>query len=658
MKEVPAICGLCPQGCWVRAHLSDGELVAVTADPHPRYGNCCERGRLAPRIVYSSDRIGSPLVRSGPKGALSFRRASWDEALDRIASAFLGLRDRHGARSVASYMGAGTLEDGLTAFFRKFLEPFGSPNDIDCGSVCYVSSRILAPLTTLGVEADAITPDFENADVIVLWGTNPASGGLPEKMQRIRQGRARGAKLIVVDPRRTALAADADLWLPVLPGTDGALALAVMHHLIRNGWYDRDFVARWTHGFDDLAAAARQFTPEAASEICGVPVRAVELLAGMIKCGVRTAMDFYSGLEYAPSGVQSTRALYCLAALTGNLDRQGGLLIHRYPHGTAREHAVDPASPALGAREYPLFHGLTGRAHIAGLPDAVLNDDPYPVRGLLIAGGSPALSYPGPELWRSVYERLDFLAVIDRFPPEEAAWADVMLPAATYYEIDSFHLYRDHVRRRERVIDPVGEARNDCLILADLAARLGFGRLVPRTEQEIVDQGLVLHARAGASSSPDSLSGRALPPHRTRKHESGLLRADGRPGFPTPTGRFEFASTVLVRYGHSAVPEYTDPRCGDGMAAPLMLTTGARTRAKFNSQYLDRPELAVKHRPVLEMNPCDAAARGIGNGDTVQVVTGEGELTLEARVTGTIRAGVVHAPAAEADGVRPERGEA
>jgi anaerobic selenocysteine-containing dehydrogenase len=624
----------------------EGELVAVSADPDPRFGNLCERGRLAPKIVYSPDRIRIPLVRSGPKGKIHFREATWDEALDRIAEQFMDIRNRYGAHALASYMGAGTLEDGLSAFFKKVLEPFGSPNDIDCGSVCYVSSRILAPLTTLGIEGDALTPDFENTGSIILWGTNPLKDGIPDKVKRIREARRKGASLICVDPRRNGLAHNADLWVPLLPGTDGALALALINIVIQRKWFDRRFVDRWTLGFDELASYAATFTPEKAGEICGVDPALILRLASALSPDSRAAMDFYSGLEYAPSGVQNTRALFSLAALSGNLDVEGGLYIHAYPHALFREYEYNPAIPPLGALEFPLFYALAGRAHISGLPDAVLHDDPYPVRGLLLVGGSPYLSYPDPERWKQVYDQLNFMAVIDRFIPEEAAWADIILPATTYYEIESYHLYRDHVRMRSKVIEPVGEARNDSMVLSAIARRLGCGSSFPGSEEEIVDHAFadrrqllrIMKAGPGVARLP-------LAERRTRKYESGHLRSDGKPGFPTPSGKFEFASVLLERYGYDALPVYTDPRAStvnhDSM---LMLTTGARTRGRFNSQYLDRQELALNREPVLEINPIDAEIRGIKNGDRVSLRTDLGEIVLEARVTTGICHGTVHAP--------------
>ena len=646
LREIPTICGLCPHGCWVRAYVSKGELVAVTADPDYHYGSLCGRGKLAPQIVYSADRIKTPHVRNGPKGKIAFRESTWDEAIGRIASEFISIRDQYNASAVANYMGAGTLEDGLIDFFTDILAPFGSLNDMNSGSVCYVSSRILAPVTTLGIPADCITADFENSNIIILWGANPFKDGLPDKTRRIQKARSKGAKLIIVDPRRHRLTKNADCWIPLIPGTDGALILAIIKIIIENGWHDRDFVEKRTFGFEELAEYVSHFILNGASWICGVDTETIEWLAATIARTPQVAIDFYSGLEYAPSGVQNTRALYALIALTGNLDINGGLYIQEYPHKQFNEHTYDKKRPPLGSREYPLFYALTGKAHISGLPSAVLHGKPYPVRGLLVVGGSPLRSYPDPLTWKQVYERLDFMAVIDRFMPEEAKWADVVLPATTYYEIDSYQVYREHIRLRRKIIEPIGKAKNDCLILAALAEKLGYGGVFPQDEKEIIKQALrrrqLLPHETGDGNELFNLP---LPERRTRKYEAGHLRYDGKPGFPTPTGKFEFRSTLLERYGYDPLPIYNDPRQSDfNGGSPLMLTTGARSRARFNSQYLDRPELAERNKAVVEINPVDADARGIQDGDIVSVLTASGQMSLKSCVTGDIYAGVVHIP--------------
>lgn len=645
IQESPAICGLCPEGCWVRAAVSGGKLISVKSDTNPMYGNLCERGRLAPQIVYSPERLKTPLIRTGPKGTAAFRRATWDEALGKIAENLNDIKEIHGARAVASYMGAGTLEDSLTDFYGKILAPFGSPNDMDCGSICYVSSRVLAPITTFGVHGSHISPDFENAGVIIVWGTNPLKDGLPDKKRRIRLAQARGARLVVIDPRRSSLAKSADMWLPVRPGTDGALALALINVIIAMNCYDKEFVSKWTVGFEALRKYATGFSPRVVSSICGIDESAITGLANMMSKHAPVTVDFYSGVEYAPSGTQTGRAIYSLMALLGSMDVNGGLVINEYPHHAPRENILDPENLPLGAREHPLFYALTGKAHISGFGKAVLHDDPYSVRGLLLFGGSPILSHTDPGMWRRVYEKLDFMLLVDRFMTTESRWADVILPATTYYEMNSYQVYRKQVRLRHKVIEPVGEARSDSVILAAIAEKLGYGDTVPRTGRECRERAFGADSEHLASLYENLAVDLKLPRERTMKYESGYLRTDGKAGFPTPSGKFEFESTLLRRYGYDPLPVYDNPnQFGDGDGMQLVLTTGARSKTRFNSQYLDRPELMVGNEPVLEINTYDAARRGIECGNIVIITTGCGEISLTAKVTPDICEGTVHAP--------------
>jgi anaerobic selenocysteine-containing dehydrogenase len=637
-------------GCQVKPRVVDGILVDAKANLESPYGHLCPIGKWAPRIIYAKDRITKPLMRNGPKGVWRFREASWDEALNAVASGLRAVKTRYGANATASYMGRGTLEDSLSAFGDRILKPFGSPNDMDCGSICFVSSRTIAPKTTLGVSGRHIVADCQNADTIVVWGANPGKDCPPLKLNEILAAKRRGATLIVIDPRRNTLAESADLWIPVRPGTDGALALAMANIAIRQKSYDAEFVKNWTIGFEEFEKYASAFTPERVSALCNVRENDLLFLAQRIAVPKKTAWLFYTGLEYAPSAVQNVRALYVLAAITGNVDTRGGLYIDDYPIHEMRESTESAEGAPVGAREYPVFYGLTGRGQFVEFPRAVLEDNPYPVRSLMLIGGSPTTSYPYPDLWRRVYQRLEFMAVVDRFMTSECLWSDVVLPATTNYENLSYHHYANEVCIREKAIDPIGQARNDVLIIAQIAARLGYGNLYPQDEQEILER---------AFRENPTLLQELLPNHGTAplpkcalhygKYKDGFLRSDGKRGFPTESGKFEISSSLLHRHGYPAIPVYTDPYSSqrDGMAEeyPLALITGARSIYSQNSQYLNIPELtAMQPYPLLEINPQDAAELNIQNGERVWLKTAHGQIRIAASVTPSIGVGTVHAP--------------
>lgn len=643
-SQLPAICGICPYGCHVKVTLSDGRIVDVKANSDSPYGNLCPKGKRAPQVVYSPDRVQKPLIRNGKKGSVSYREANWDEALELIENAFKRVKKRYGAAAAASYMGGGTLEDSLSLLGDSFLQPFGSPNDMDCGSICYVSSRVIAPLTTLGIENRNLIPDYENAEAVVIWGTNPANGCLPDRYRRILEAKKRGAQVIVVDPRLQALANVADIWVPIRPGTDGAFVLGVLNIVIQKGWYDKQFVNNMTVGFEEFRNYAQKFTPERVAATCHIEKQMVLQMAEILTKN-STTLNFYTGLEYASSAVQNTRALYILWALTGNIDVRGGLYIDEYSCEPVMEHPLPEGCVPIGAREYPVFYALTGKGQFIEFPRAVLYDDPYPARALIIIGGSPFLSYPQPELWRKVYEGLEFLVVVDRFFTSEARWADVILPAVTYYEIASFQYYKDRICLRRKVIEPVGEAMNDLLIIARIADRLGYGHLFPQNEKDIFERAFA--DNPGVLQTLTKTVPIEQGERHYRKYESGRLRSDGRPGFPTHSGKLEIQSSLLAKYGYDALPIYTDPYQSSGKMGeyPFALTTGARNPFKYNSQYLNIPDL-VKHQPepVLEINPIDALSCSIRDGDPVWVKTANGKIKLTAYLTENICPGALHAP--------------
>lgn len=646
-----ALCGVCPGGCGIVATLEEGRLVKVEPDRDVPFGNLCVRGKAAPEIVYSPDRIATPLIRAGEKGRGEFRPASWEEALDRVAQQMLAIRERYGARAFVYHYGRGAFEQSLRDFSEGFLYPYGSPNMTGVGSLCFNAYGILAPVPTFGIGGASLMPDIENSRTIVVWGANPLTDSPPSLLTRILKAQQRGARVIAIDPMASDIAQRADQWIAVRSGTDGALALGLLQVMIQEGLYDREFAEKWTVGFADLAAYVRSFPPREVESITGVPEETVVALAREIAGTKHCSLRMYTGLEYTNSGVQNIRAVYLLWALAGQLDVPGGLLIVPPEESFREPGQVEPPAgvTAIGAAEYPLFHALVGGAQFMEFPKAVLEGNPYPVKGLLINGSSTLTSYPQPELWERAYRGLDFLAVIDLFPTKEARYADVVLPAATYFEIASYQRYPHYVRLREPVIAPVGEARNSLLILADIAARLGYSRQYPRTEEELLEQAF--------SRRPDLLAalqaaprGVALPRPETRykKYKLGLLRRDGCPGFATPSGKVEIAASLLEKHGYEALPVYVDPIEGPLADSelhreyPLVLNTGARIMSTFRSQHQNIPSLLkLQDRPRVLMHPRDAAKRGIADGDKVLVRTRRGSVCLWAEVGERVAPGAV-----------------
>ena len=309
-----AICGICPAGCWVEVALRDGRLVDIRPDMDHSLGIVCRRGQHTPEIVYSEHRLRYPMLRSGRRGTHEFNRITWDEAYDIIADNLNRIKEESGAEAVAIYTGRGAQELSLCDMFQpkgvmvssasNVLFPFGSPNTMGVGALCYVSLYMIAPHVTMGRMQTNMFTDIENAGMVVMWGTNPATDSPPADMRRVEAAAQRGADIISIDPRRTeaALRTNAQ-WVPVRPGTDGALALSIIEVMIDEQRYDEDFAVNWCHGFDELATYVQHFRPEVAETITGVPADTIRDLARRICNASGASLLMYTGLEYSNTGV-------------------------------------------------------------------------------------------------------------------------------------------------------------------------------------------------------------------------------------------------------------------------------------------------------------------------------------------------------------------
>jgi cysteine desulfurase NifS len=658
------ICGICPAGCWVEVKVADGRLLEMRPDATHPLGMICHRGRHAASIVHSETRLLHPMKRNGPKGTYDFSPISWDEAYETIVTALERIKAESGPEAVAIYTGRGSFEQSLCDVFQpkgvavssasSVLFHFGSPNTMGVGALCYVSFAMIAPHVTMGrMLVDTFT-DIENAELLLVWGANPATDSPPLDMVRLEAAARRGAEVVVIDPRRTETAVRTGArWIPIRPGTDGALALGMIGVLINEELFDEAFATRWCHGFDELRTYVQHFRPAVVESITGVPAGTVRDLARRLARARGAAPVMYTGLEYSNSGVQAIRAVLTLFALAGHLDVPGGIGLAMpgtlFPVNRSG-HVPNPGVDRAVARDrFPVYSHYRGEGHASGLVTSVLEGTPYRIRGLLVHGGSLLTSWPETPVWRQTLSRLDFLVTIDRQLTADAAWADVVLPATTMFEIDSYMVYGPLFRLREKLIEPPGEARNDYRIMAELARRLGHGDAYPQSEEELLryvldGSGFTLdevRAAGGTVRVPSPLM-------EYRKWEKGRLRLDGKPGFDTPTGKFEIRSTLLSEFGHEPLPKYTEPVEGPlarpdlALSFPLVFNSGARPHTDFRSQDHGVPGLLRDNpEPTVELNRSDAETRGIATGDLVEVRTKRGAVPFRARVTDDIVTGAV-----------------
>ena len=661
-ETVPGICGICPGGCGVNIELVDGKIEKISPIKDHPIGVVCVRGLHAKEIVYSNDRLKFPLRRIGERGEGRFERTTWDDALDRIAHGFQKIKGEYGAEAVMSYFGRGSFDNNLPDLFGArgmpcqgvsgFLFPFGSPNGTGCSSVCYVSYGIFASMSTIGAEMESTFADFDNADLIVLWGANPPTDSPPNRVKKILDAKKRGARVIAIDHMRSDSAKMADQWVGVRSGTDGALALSMMNVIINERLYDEDFVRNWTKGFEDLRQYVQQFPPEKVATITRVPKETITALARGIAKAKGASLVMYTGLEYTNSGVQNIRSVLSLWTITGNLDVPGGLVFRprspvRFPRvGLEPPKGVKP----IGADKHPLFCDVLKAAQFMEAPRAILKGDPYPIKALLVLGASMLTSLPNPELLKECFRKLDFMVVFDRFMTADAMYADIILPATTNFENLGYQKYPGgYCQLRPKVIEPIGEARSSFQFLSQLAGKLGYGHLFPATEEERI--------RFAFEGTPVSLEDLKAHPEGVRydagrmeygKHEKGLLRSDGKAGFNTASGKVELVSSMLQKYGYDGLPVYVEPTEGPLGSPelykkyPLVLNTGARLQSAFRSQHLNIPGLLkLQPKPHVLMHPVDAKARGLSDGDKVWVESPRGKVGVWARVTDDVMTGQV-----------------
>ncbi|MFC1847088.1 IscS subfamily cysteine desulfurase [Chloroflexota bacterium] len=677
MRWQKAICGICPSGCWVEVALENGKLTDIRQDKDHPLGMLCRRGQYAVEIVYSENRLKYPMKRVGGKSNYNFKRISWDEAYSIIVDNLNRIKNESGAEAVSIYTGRGAQELSLCDMFQpkgvmvssasSVLFPFGSPNTMGVGALCYVALYMIAPHVTMGRIQTNMFTDIENAEMVVVWGTNPATDSPPVDMLRLEAAAKRGAQIVVIDPRRTETAVRTDAqWIPIRPGTDGALALSMIEVMIQEDLYDEDFAENWCHGFEEFKQYSQHFPPEVTEKITGIPADTIRDLTRSICKANGASLLMYTGLEYSNSGVQTARAVLILFALVDQLDVPGGIgltmLDSEFPINRTCNLENPDISRAVGYDRFPIYSQYRGESHAIGLVDAVLKGDPYTIRGLIIHGSSILTSWPQTAVWRETLSKLDFVVSIDRQLTADAAYADIVLPATTTFENSSYMVYGPIFRLREKIIEPVGEARNDYLIMAGLADRLGYGYLFPQSEEAMLRFALEgsgynledIRAAGGWVRLKTSML-------EYKKWQKGGLRRDGQPGFATPSGRLEIYSTIFEEYGYEPLPKYIEPKEGPLGSPrltedfPLVFNSGARPQNDFRSQHHGIKGLANDNpEPVVEMNSKDAAERSIKNGDLVEVRTQRGSVPFRALVSANIVKGAVECMMGGGTPVGPE----
>lgn len=683
----PTNCHFCGYLCAFTATVEDGRVIDLEPDTS-RYPydekivRGCRRWRMNLDVLDDPNRINWPLRRKGERGSNEWERVSWDEALDDIAARLSALAEEHGPATLASAIG------GPHASFwplHRFMSLFGSPNNMGIGQICW-NPRIWMDALTFGwtVEAD-IDPNVTEA--VFIWGTNPAQSDNSAFWRSLIGISKSEVPLVVVDPRRTQVAARADLWLAVKPGTDCTLALGLAHVIIAEDLVDHGFVERWCHGFDELVEHVKPYTPEAVAQVCGLDpddiVRAARIF------GKARASVLVSGRgvdQVGPDVAPTHRAICCLRAITGNVDKPGACVLAEMSDFTPE---VDlemsasmtdeqkaaclntPYTPLQCYEGYERARALTERlgrrlpvryltsAHPDLVLKAMLEGDPYPVRALIVEATNPLVTYADTHRVFAALSSLDLLVVIEYYMTPTASLADYVLPAAGAVERPTFQAHggvANIAYGGPAAVEPYYERKTDYDVFRELGLRLGQADCWPdETLQGAYARTL---ADAGVTWEQYCATGLYWRPPAFAKHE--LLGEDGKPaGFATTTGKIELACEILGELGgdrlptpspRAAIPPLRGTADGDDgtesvlaaaddagaaeadgadAAEGLILITGARKQPYNASMFLSNPDFRAGYPdPLVEVSPRTATRLGLAEGDRVVLANEKGEASF------------------------------
>jgi anaerobic selenocysteine-containing dehydrogenase len=621
---------------WVR----DGQIVRVSGDPdHPvtRGAICGKAARYVER-VYSPDRVLYPQRRVGRKGEARFERISWDEALDTVAERLHAVAREYGAEAILPYSYAGTM--GITSIGsmdRRLFHRLGASQL--ARTVCSIAGNVGYDYT-VGAKRGTDPETTSQARYIIAWGSNLASVNM-HQMTYVRQAQRAGATFVHIDVQRNRTTAFADRFVQLRPGTDAALALGMMHVIIRDGLHDAEYVREHTVGFEALAERVREYPPERVERISDVPAEVVETLAREYAKTRPAFIRIGNGLQHHDNGGMAVRTIACLPGLVGAWrDVGGGAVKSNGGYAAMNDAALMRPDLLAGRAPRTINMNQLGQA-LTGL------DDP-PVMAMVVYNTNPAVIAPDQTRVLAGLEREDLFTVVhEQLMTDTARYADVLLPATTHFEQTDlyssyWHLY---LALAEPAVAPLGEAKPNVEFFSLLAQRLGF-------EDECFEDGVeTLIAQALDNPGNPFLQGITLErlkeggPVRLNVEEPHPAFADGH--FPTPSGKIELYSERMARDGHDPLPTHTPlTEGGDGEQPPSgsypLLFITPPNHFFLNSTYANMPSnIRSEERPRLEIHPEDARSRGILDGDAVRVFNARGDVQLEASLTEDLRPGVV-----------------
>ncbi|MFW6105239.1 MAG: molybdopterin-containing oxidoreductase family protein [Chloroflexota bacterium] len=631
-KVIRTNCRGCHGGCGVLVHVRDGTIIKIEGDPDfpTNHGSICSKGLAFQQLVYHPDRVKYPLKRVGKKGEGKWQRISWDEAFETIINKLKQVIKENGAESIV--LAQGTSREG-ESFLARFGNLLGTPNVMAAGHFCYLT-RVGASLVTCG---NLPICDYDgNPECVVVWGSNIFWTNPDEyTSENLCRVLAQGAKLISVDPRLTYTSSRADIWLQLRPGTDAALALGMLNVIINEELYDKEFVEKYTHGWDQFVERVSQYPVEKVAEITWVPADKIREAARLFAKTKPATIQWGISIEQNINCIDSDRLLIDLLAITGNLDVKGGGAFFLPPKGQTisqftyhRELSPEQNAKYIAGDAHKLCHmiGLVPENYVY---NAVLTDKPYPVRAILLQASNPVVTRPNARMAYKALSQVEFLSVADFFLTPTAELADIFLPAATWLEVDytgGFFFRHGYLFPRRKIVQ-IGECKSDFEIWNELGRRMGQKQWganhIEDLDQILAPSGLTW---ADVRDKP-FLRGEV-------KYRKYLDK-----GFSTPTRKVELYCTMFEKWGYDPLPTYKEvpesPISKPELAKeyPYILITGPRSPVFFHSEHRMIPWLRECHPdPIIEIHPDTAKKHGIEEGDWVYIETPRGRIKQRARM--------------------------
>lgn len=657
MERKRTICDICCPSfhCGIDAYVKDGQLVKIegTAEHPQNHGLLCAKGLAARQYVYRKDRIRTPLLRMGERGRGEFRPISWGEAYERIAERLLAIREESGPEAV-------TFFSGYTKWYRPWLHrlanQFGTPNYMTESGSCMFST-FLQWLTVTGNVMSA--PDVDHAGVFLGWAYNPyysrnlAAAG-------VEAAKKRGMKVIIVDSRITPASIRlSDLHLRPHPGTDGALALGLAHELIENGWYDREYVSKYVYGFAEYAAYVKEFTPERVERLTGVSAEqvrsAAELIGGHLPLAINESA---APIAHHRNGFQNYRAIMALSAITGSFDRTGGQIPIQFSYNyqaagfaTREKEFVGkvktrPGFSPVGGEKYPLWHALIDEAQFTDLARQIREKKPYPLRAVVGFGLNHRIA-PGSDRLAEALKTLDFLVDVDLFLTDTAKLCDIVLPACTSFERSELKAWSGgYLTVTQPVIEPLYQSKPDIRIICELARKMGLADELLTAGPEaciryLISDLPVSYEELRAAELPVKVPGAG-------NCKPGKMLAEG---FPTASGKFELYSLEIAKIREQypdcsldCLPVYREPICAaEQEKYPFTLCSGPRIPGALHSRLHGVPwARSLRPDATADLNPADAEALSVQQGDEIEVYTALGCISLKANLTYMVDPGTVY----------------